>query len=152
MNEPIHFRPVTAADVPALAVMERLCFSQPWTENMLRGELGNPNADILLALQDEALLGYIGIQCIAGECSITNLAVHPDFRGRGLGLALLRIAQETALRCDCFALFLEVREGNTSARGLYEKFGLHTVGRRKNYYALPIEDALIMTKQLGENI
>ncbi len=135
-------------DIPAIAALEQEAFSCPWTPGMILGELRNPNAQLLLLVLGEQLLGYVGMQLILDECYITNLAVKKEWQGRGLGSSLLQAAERGALEKGCFLITLEVRESNEPALKLYRKHGFETAGRRKNYYEKPVEDALIMTKSV----
>ena len=124
----------------ALAEIERA----PWSENMLREELGK--GIFLVAEQDGKTAGYVGCQTVLDEGYITNVAVSPDFRRQGIARAL--IAELTAKAGENKLAFvtLEVRESNLAARRLYEKNGFEIVGKRKNYYEKPAEDAILMSK------
>ena len=128
----------------ALAEIERACFHAPWSENMLREELGK--GIFLVAEQDGRTAGYVGCQTVLDEGYITNVAVSPDFRRQGIARAL--IAELTAKAGENKLAFvtLEVRESNFAARRLYEKNGFEIVGKRKNYYEKPAEDAILMSK------
>ena len=81
MNADIQMVPMQEKHIPALAQLERLCFSQPWTESGLRSELHNKLAVFCVAEQNGQVLGYAGMQCVMGECYINNIAVFPQFRG-----------------------------------------------------------------------
>lgn len=130
------------------AQLERLCFSRPWSEQALLDETQNPNAVFLAAVEGEKLLGYCGMHFAAGECYMDNVAVFPAHRREGVGEALVSALLEEAKRAGGEFLSLEVRPSNTGAVRLYEKLGFSEVGRRKNFYAQPREDALLMTKCL----
>ena len=84
MNADIQMVPMQEKHIPALAQLERLCFSQPWTESGLRSELHNKLAVFCVAEQNGQVLGYAGMQCVMGECYINNIAVFPQFRGMGI--------------------------------------------------------------------
>lgn len=140
--------PMSAQHVTAVAALEKLCFSDPWSENSVGSELDNPLSLWLVAMVDKTLVGYIGSQCAAGECDMMNLAVSPDFRGRGIALSLVEALISRLIAQDIEALMLEVRESNTPAIRLYEKLGFSVVGTRPNYYFHPKENALIMRKEL----
>ncbi len=130
--------------LPALAALEKECFHAPWSESMLREELGG--GIFLVAEQDGEVQGYVGCQTVLDEGYITNVAVFPDCRRRGVAEALLhellRRAQENGLAF----VTLEVRASNAPAIALYEKLGFAPVGVRKNYYSAPVEDGVLMTK------
>ena len=133
--------------VKAVAELEKLCFSDPWSENSVASELKNKLALWLVAEEDGRVAGYIGSQTCTDESDVMNVAVHPDFRRRGIAEALVNalVAELKAIESRC--LTLEVRASNDPAIGLYEKLGFAEIGRRKNYYHNPREDALIMRKE-----
>lgn len=133
--------------VKAVAELEKLCFSDPWSENSVASELKNKLALWLVAEEDGRVAGYIGSQTCTDESDVMNVAVHPDFRRRGIAEALVNalVAELKAIESRC--LTLEVRASNAPAICLYEKMGFVEVGRRKNYYRNPREDALIMRKE-----
>ena len=97
------------------------------------------------------IAGYIAARLVANELHINNVAVRPEYRRRLIGSALLQHLLAEGKRAHAFAAFLEVRAGNSLAQGLYERFGFRAVGRRRNYYVDPKEDALIMSAQLDAN-
>ena len=144
MADPI-LRPLTAADLPALAALEGACFSHPWTERQLAADLENDLLTHLGAVSPEgALLGYAEVRAVLDEGTLERIAVAPAARRRGIGEALLaRLVREGRGRLAF--LTLEVRAGNAPAIGLYEKLGFREVGRRKNYYREEGEDALLLT-------
>ncbi|MPN23453.1 Mycothiol acetyltransferase [bioreactor metagenome] len=131
-----------------VTTIEKTCFSKPWSEASIEQEFKNENAHFLVAIDHQKTIGYIGILVAAGECSVTNIAVMPEKRCQGIGTKLLdKALREARLRQDEF-MTLEVRESNTTAIKLYEKFGFERVGQRKDYYDDPTEDALLLTKYL----
>ena len=126
----------------------RRCFSDPWSENSISGELNSRLSYWLVAVQEGVLLGYIGSQSVLGESDMMNVAVHPDHRRKGVAeMLILQLMQDLKQR-ENLNLSLEVRASNMPAITLYEKLGFDTVGRRPNYYRHPKEDALIMKKAL----
>ena len=141
-------RELTEAQVPAVAALERACFSAPWSENSIRSELDNPLSLWLTAEEDGRLLGYVGSQTVLGESDMLNLAVAEDCRRRGVGRALCE-ALCAALRArGSHGLTLEVRVSNAPARALYEALGFRSVGRRPRYYVRPAEDAELYRREL----
>ena len=128
----------------ALAEIERACFHAPWSENMLREELGK--GIFLVAEQDGRTAGYVGCQTVLDEGYITNVAVSPDYRRQGIARALIEALLAKARENGLAFVTLEVRESNLAARRLYEKNGFEIVGKRKNYYEKPAEDAILMSK------
>ena len=133
--------------VKAVAELEKICFSDPWSENSVASELKNKLALWVVAEEDGSVAGYIGSQTCGDESDVMNVAVHPDFRRRGIGEALVNALVEELKSIESRCLTLEVRASNVPAITLYEKLGFAEIGRRKNYYRNPKEDALIMRKE-----
>ena len=143
--------PMDASHLDGIAAIEKMCFSMPWSRNMLEEELYNDCAAYLVAEDDKGVvLGYAGIQIILDEGYITNVAVLPELRRGHIASQLLKVFFDFAEANDLSFITLEVRPTNEAAIALYEKFGFVEVGRRKNYYEKPKEDALIMTKYFKE--
>lgn len=138
---------MTDAHVASIAELEKLCFSDPWSENSVASELKNPLALWLVAMEGDRLAGYIGSQSVEGEADVMNVAVHPDFRRRGIAEQLCNALVDHLKHKQIHCLTLEVRASNAPAIALYEKLGFALVGRRPNYYRHPKEDALIMRKE-----
>ena len=131
------------------AEIERLCFSDPWSEKMLAEHLANPCSLTLAAVGDTGrLLGYVGLLAVVDEGYITNVAVRPDCRRQGVAAALQDALEAQGKERELAFLTLEVRQSNAPARALYEKLGYLQAGLRRNYYENPREDAIIMTKTL----
>ena len=133
--------------VKAVAELEAICFSDPWSENSVASELKNKLALWLVAEEEGRVAGYIGSQTCGDESDVMNVAVHPDFRRLGYAEALVNALVEQLKAMESHCLTLEVRASNVPAIALYEKLDFHEVGRRKNYYRNPREDALIMRKE-----
>ena len=133
--------------VAAVAELEKICFSDPWSEKSVASELNNKLALWLVAEEEGRVAGYIGSQTCGDESDVMNVAVHPDFRRRGIAEALVTSLVEQLKAINSRCLTLEVRASNAPAIALYEKIGFAEVGRRKNYYRNPREDALIMRKE-----
>ena len=140
--------PMTADHLDEVAELERLCFSVPWSRNMLAEELDNALSAMLVALDDQGhVAGYAGLQVILDEGYITNVAVRPDCRRRGVAGQILQVFLDFAQAQNLAFLTLEVRASNQAAILLYGSRGFRGMGRRKNYYEHPREDAIIMTKE-----
>lgn len=138
-------KPLSEADAPAAAEIEKVCFSTPWSEETLRSELLNPQNRFFGAFsEEETLLGYIGAQFVADEDSVFNVAVLPEFRRNGVGKALVKTMIAEAKKENAATIYLEVRAANLGAITLYEKQGFVFCGIRKNYYTNPTENALLM--------
>ena len=142
--------PMTDEDIAEIALIEKECFSTPWSEDALRSELTNDGAVFLKAKTDGEISGYIGMHTVLDECYIANVAVKNKFRRMGIGSLLLSEAENSAREKKCSFISLEVRVSNTPAITLYEKYGYISQGERKNFYSNPTENALIMTKTFSE--
>ena len=133
--------------VAQIAELEKICFSDPWSENSVASELNNPLSVWLVAEENGIVCGYVGSQTVLDETDMMNIAVHPDFRRKGIAAALIaelgRLLKERGSRI----LRLEVRESNAPAISLYETMGFTQLGLRKNYYRNPKENALILGKE-----
>ena len=136
-----------ACHVPQVALLEKICFQDPWSENSVASELNNKLALWLVALDGDVVAGYVGSQTVLGESDMMNLAVHPDYRRKGIAQALVHVLIGELKLLDSHCLTLEVRESNDPAKELYEKLGFVQVGRRPNYYRNPREAALILRKE-----
>ena len=144
--------PMAAEHLDRLEQLERMCFSRPWSKKMLAEELDNQCAAFLVAVEPETekAVGYAGLLVVADEGYITNVAVDPSCRRQGVAAQLLQVFDNFAKGNHLAFLTLEVRPSNAAAIALYEGFGFRGVGRRRNYYDLPKEDALILTKYYTE--
>jgi len=130
-----------------VAELERLCFSEPWSEKSL--ELLLSDAAIgFVCLRDGHVIAYGGMLWAPDEGQITNVAVHPDARRCGCARAILAALTEAARSHDAAQIALEVRESNLAAIALYKQDGYLTVGKRKHFYRDPREDALIMIRNI----
>ncbi|MEW5985682.1 MAG: ribosomal protein S18-alanine N-acetyltransferase [Chloroflexota bacterium] len=149
---PFHLRPMTTADLEAVSIIEEMAFSDPWPAAGYRREI-TENALAryrVLTMKEgggmERLIGYHGYWMLADEAHISTIAVHPEWRGRGLGQLLLLDLLFMAYGEPATAATLEVRRSNTVAQSLYLKYGFAIVGERRRYYR-DREDALIMTAE-----
>jgi ribosomal-protein-alanine N-acetyltransferase len=133
--------------VAAIAQMEKLCFSDPWSEKSIGSELNNRLSYWLVAMEGDTLVGYVGSQSVLGESDMMNIAVHPEHRRKGIAEALVLALVTGLSEKGNHSLMLEVRVSNDPAIALYEKLGFVQVGRRPNYYRNPKEDALILRKE-----
>lgn len=135
---------MTSAHVVQIAALEKAIFSDAWSEKSIASELENELSLWLVALDGDTVAGYIGSQTVLGEADMLNLAVAPKYRRQGVGRKLV---EELVTKLDAHCLTLEVRLSNQPAQTLYESMGFVQVGRRKNYYEKPREDALILRKE-----
>ncbi len=136
--------PMTAMHIPALAAIEKACFSAPWSAVALEEELHNPLAVFLVAeAPDGTAIGYAGMQVVGDEGFFTNVAVAPVCRRQGAADALIDALVAYAKQHTLYRLTLEVRVGNAPAIALYEKHGFVKDGIRPHFYRAPDEDAAI---------
>ena len=130
-----------------IEAIERQCFSCPWTLEQLRSQLGGERHVFLAAVDTGgAVLGYVGMMHVLDEGYISNVAVAPAYRRQGVAGTLISALMTRAEELALAFVTLEVRAGNEPAKALYAKHGFVPVGRRKNYYDLPKEDAILMTR------
>lgn len=139
-------------DLPEVLAIESLSFSEPWTEEMFVHELSSGwIANHLVARADEGsgphLVGFLCAWIVAGELHINNIAAHPGYRRRGVASQLLEEILCRAKAIGATAGYLEVRASNEAAKALYLRYGFKLVGRRRNYYDHPREDAIVMRKK-----
>jgi [ribosomal protein S18]-alanine N-acetyltransferase len=134
--------------IDEVMVVEHLCFTIPWSKGAFIEEITNNKfARYFAVLADGKVVGYAGMWKVFDEGHITNIAIHPDFRGRGIGSATLENIIARAKDEEITRMTLEVRKGNFIAQALYKKYGFEAAGLRKGYYADNNEDALIMWKE-----
>ena len=143
-------RKMTADDVKHAAEIEKLCFVHPWSEQSIKDEMDKENSVFLMAFEDENPMGYVGLSVVFDEGYMGNLAVIESYRRKGTGRALMNELLDQCQSLDLAFATLEVRSSNTPAVSLYKSLGFNEVGRRKNYYKEPLEDALLLTKFFKE--
>lgn len=135
------------AQLEQIEAIEQQCFSCPWTMDQLRSQLSDDRHVFLAAVEESgAVLGYVGMMYVLDEGYISNVAVAPAYRRQGVADALISALMTRAEELNLAFVTLEVRAGNEPAKALYAKHGFVPVGRRKNYYDLPKEDAILMTR------
>ena len=138
-------RPLTAADVPAVAALERELFARSaWTETMIREELTAPGRYYLAATDDDGLVGYAGSWFDGDVSQVMTLGVATRSQRRGLGRTLLRALLDQARAVGATAMLLEVAVNNEAALALYAAEGFETLARRPRYYQPEDVDAWTM--------
>lgn len=144
----IVIRPMTQADVDGVLAVEHLSFRTPWSREAFEHEAESGHALYLVMTEGDRVIGYAGAHLIWGEAHVTNVAIHPDWRGRGLGERLMQALEEGAVARGALRATLEVRVTNAAARALYTKLGWVTAkgAIRKGYYTDTGEDAVVMWK------
>jgi ribosomal-protein-alanine N-acetyltransferase len=141
--------PMGEADLDAVHAIENRVYSQPWTVNLFRGELNQPDKRIyLVAKVGDRVIGYGGIMFIDSEAHLTTIAVDTAFQGKGVGSMITLRLVELAILKRVHWLTLEARASNTAAIGLYEKFGFKKIGERPGYYADGENAAIMWTNDI----
>lgn len=136
-----------AGDTAEIARLEKICFQTPWSKRSIAHELETDYSLWLVAHSEQKIVGYVGSQISFESADVMNIAVDPAFRRQGIARQLLqRLLDELAAK-QVHSLTLEVRASNAPACGLYDSMGFTQVGRRKNYYQAPREDALILKRE-----
>lgn len=145
MKEELQIRRMEEKDLPAVRDLELKCFSDPWTETMLREMLESSldSCFVLLFGEEEQTAGYANVRVLGDEAELMRICVAPEFRGRGWSGPLLEEGMREMRRCGAVSATLEVRAGNIPAIRLYERHGFQKEGLRKKYYRDPVEDAAI---------
>jgi ribosomal-protein-alanine N-acetyltransferase len=133
-------------DLDGVMLIEEVSYNSPWSRNAFVREISdNTTADYIVAeIPDVGVVGYCGMWLLLDEAHVTNVAVHPEYRRRGIATALLQVAARRAVARGVARLTLEVRPGNAGAKDLYSRLGFAARGRRKHYYSDTGEDAIIM--------
>ena len=137
-------------DVEPVAALEAESFSSPWSPRTFPRLLDRPGAELRVVEEEGGIVAYGVLWCILDEGELANIAVAPTARGRGVGQRLLDHFVEVARGRGVHRLFLEVRESNEVALRLYRSRGFVEIGRRRNYYERPREDALVLELRIAE--
>lgn len=145
----IEIREMTLEDVAEVLIIEKQSFTTPWSREALEMEIArNELARYIVATFNRKVVGYGGFWLIAGEGHITNIAIHKEYRGLGIGNLLMEGLIMIGRANNCEAMTLEVRKSNIVAQNLYKKYGFIEEGIRPNYYSDVGEDAIIMWKRM----
>jgi [ribosomal protein S18]-alanine N-acetyltransferase len=146
----VRIRAMQEGDLTAVAAIEAASFSDAWPRSAFLELLPRGYARLRVAVAANGeVCGYCAMLMAGGEGEIANIATHPAWRGRGVGRLLLQESLSAADEALAEAIFLEVRESNVAARALYAAQGFVQVGRRRQYYQQPDEDALVMRRARG---
>lgn len=145
--------PMGTQDVDAVAALERVCFTRPWSREAFLSELAQPHSRCHVAktprrLESRRIIAYVCTQRIFDELSILKIAVKPEWRSKGIGAAVLQQRLDAAFRKGARNAFLEVRPSNHVALSFYRRQGFQLIGTRPRYYPETGEDALIMARTL----
>lgn len=152
--EGIAIRKMSHDDIPLVYAIETRCFTTPWSISSFKYELTYRQAILKVAVFNNQIVGYVCLRIILGVTHVLNLVVLPEFRRRGIGSMLLQDAMQELISLQPVTdlMILEVRESNTAAIKLYEKFGFNVIGKRIGYYQKPSEDAVMMELRMGEKL
>ena len=146
-----NIRRLEEKDIPSVALIEQLCFDEPWSENSLKLLLEEKNAGFVFEI-DGVVAAYGGIVTVLDEGQITNIATHPDYRRRGFAKLIMDAIDDFSSKNGIVYLSLEVREKNMAARLLYNSCGWSEAGVRKNFYSKPLDNAIVMIKDFTKGI
>ncbi len=146
----LEIRTMRSADLPQVMLIELSTFTMPWSEATFRGLLRRRDSDLLVADIKGEIAGYAVFWAVMDQGELGNVAVDDAQRGKGIGTKLIEAVLDRATHRGVHEVFLEVRKTNVRAQELYRTFGFSEVGRRKNYYLEPLEDAVVMKKNINE--
>ncbi|MEQ1857447.1 MAG: ribosomal protein S18-alanine N-acetyltransferase [Longimicrobiales bacterium] len=145
----VEVRTMRAEDVDAVVAIETDTFTSPWRRDTFLELIDRPTLELfVMEHRSLGIVGYAVLWCILDQGELANLAIVPELRGRGLGTRLLGRVVDVARTRGVETLYLEVRDSNRTALGLYSRFGFSQVGLRRGYYDRPKEDARILMAKL----
>lgn len=145
-------RRMRSTDLARVMEIELETFTMPWSESTFRGLLRRTDSDLFVAEHNGAVIGYAIFWSVTDQGELGNVAVAPEYRGKGIGTRLVEAVLDRAVEKGVREVFLEVRKSNSGAQNLYKAFGFFEVGKRRNYYLEPLEDALVMKRVLDVEI
>ena len=140
----INIREATENDIDEIFVIENASFTVPWSKQMIEETFENPYTKMFVAEDDKSVVGYSSLGLIVPDAELLSIAVKNEYRRQGIGEMLFDSVLAFADKEDVSDIFLEVRESNEAAIELYLKKGMEVIGRRKEYYQKPVEDAVLM--------
>jgi ribosomal-protein-alanine N-acetyltransferase len=142
----VQIRQATLEDLEGIYEVETCCFSNPWAKESIQKDLESPITTYVVAEIEGQIIAFAGLWKVLDEGQITNIAVHPSYRGLKIGKRLLQELVSIAVDAQIKVMLLEVRKSNEIARRLYESQGFKVIGQRKGYYQKPVEDALVLER------
>ena len=141
-----HIRAMEEKDIPCVSDIEKQIFSLPWSEKSFLDAAAKDENVYLVCECTGEIAGYCGMWTVMGEGNVTNVAVSPLYRRRGVAKALISEMEKRAKEKNVTVFFLEVRQSNEAAKELYKNLGYNPIGTRKRFYEKPVEDAIVMSK------
>ena len=144
----VTIRKMRSMDLPRVMQIEQTTFTMPWSETTFRGLLRRTDSDLYVAELQGVLVGYTVFWAVTDQGELGNVAVAKAYQGRGIGRKLVEAVLARAAERGVREIFLEVRKSNAGAQSLYRHFGFIEIGKRRNYYLEPAEDALVMRLDL----
>ncbi len=154
--EGVRVRAMVEADLDAVMSIETASFTMPWTLDTFRGMLERTDSHLFVAEAASGpdgavvVVGYAVVWIVVDQAELGDIAVSPEWRGHGIGRGLLETVLDRVREQRVRELFLEVRPSNHGARALYERYGFVEIGRRKDYYSRPREDALVLRRAVTQ--
>jgi ribosomal-protein-alanine N-acetyltransferase len=142
----VRLRDMASADIERVVDIEYASYTMPWSEATFRGLLRRRDADMICADAGGRVIGYAAFWSVVDQGELGNVAVCAEWRGYGVGRRLVEEVMLRAARRGVREIFLEVRPSNAVARRLYDELGFRPVGRRRNYYQAPVEDAIVLRR------
>lgn len=147
----VTLREALRSDIEGIYQIEQACFSTSWSKEALLDDLEVEDKLYLVAEADDGkIIGYAGSWLVLDEGQITNIAIHPEHRRAGYGSKMTRKLTQMLRKQGMKHIFLEVRVSNIAAQAMYRRLGFTAVGVRKQFYSDPVEDGLIMRKEMEE--
>ena len=148
ISEDLVMSPMTEEDIDMILLMERECFSSPWSRESFEDVLKYPFLGGFCVRIEGELAGFGIYHCLFEDSEVLDIAVGAKFRRMGIGKIILQMMEDTVRFRGAERLMLEVRKSNAAAQALYLGAGFSVTGTRRNYYKKPIEDAILMEKKL----
>lgn len=148
-TNPFVIRDMVMGDIPPVLEIEKASYPAPWTDKAFANEIASRSSVSIVAMETTSLVGYLVAWIVVDHVHIANIAVVVNHRHRGIGSVMMRWLLAESKQTGCVASTLEVRKSNKAARAMYSQLGYRSVAIRKLYYRTPLEDAVVMLKQLS---
>lgn len=132
-----------------IAALEREAFSNPWTLEMIQSSMTSDFDHVEVMEKDGTFQGYIIYSVVCDSADLLRVAAKPEYRRQGIGTSLMEMMIKDCEKSGVQNIFLEVRQSNAPAIGMYGRFGFQEISRRKRYYTSPVEDGIVMQKEMG---